>query len=66
MDQTKAFRSMADARSVAQAGYDGMLAGKLDVVVGLTLYQRVMVALIPFMPKKMILNKVRKIQEVNP
>ena len=63
MDKTELFKKTASARSVAQDGYDAMLAGKLDVISGVTLTQRMMLATIPFAPKKLLLSQVRKMQE---
>ncbi|WP_299549801.1 SDR family oxidoreductase [Seonamhaeicola sp.] len=65
MDKTGLFDKTASAYSVALDGYNGMLKGKLDVVSGLTGSQKVMMAAIPFMPKKMLLKQVRQMQEVN-
>lgn len=64
MDKTELFNKTASAQSVALAGYNGMIAGKLDVVSGLTSSQKVMLGLIPFLPKKMVLKQVRQSQEV--
>jgi short-subunit dehydrogenase len=64
MDKTELFKKTASARSVAQDGYNGMLAGKLDVISGLTFAQKMMMAFIPIMPKKMLLKQVRTMQEV--
>jgi short-subunit dehydrogenase len=64
MDKTEMFRKTASARSVAEDGYNGMLDGRIDVVSGLTGSQKMMMAMIPFMPKKMLLKQVRKMQEV--
>lgn len=64
MDKTEMFKKTATAYSVALDGYNGMLKGKIDVISGLTLSQKIMMAFIPFMPKKMILKQVRKMQEV--
>jgi short-subunit dehydrogenase len=64
MDKTTLFNKTASARSVAEDGYKGMIKGKLDVVSGLTSTQKVMMAMIPFTPKKMLLTQVRKMQEV--
>jgi short-subunit dehydrogenase len=64
MDKTTLFKKTASARSVAEDGYNGMLKGKLDVVSGLTGPQKMMMAIIPFMPKKMLLKQVRQMQEV--
>lgn len=64
MDKTSLFKKTASARKVAKDGYNGMLKGKLDVLSGLTLGQKIMFAFIPFIPKKMLLKTVRKMQEV--
>ncbi len=64
MDKTNLFEKTVSARSVAEAGYDGMLKGKLDVVSGLTTSQKMMMKMIPFTPKKLLLKQVRQMQEV--
>jgi hypothetical protein len=64
MDKTAMFQKTASARGVAEAGYNGMMAGKIDVVSGLTASQKMMMSMIPFMPKKALLKQVRKMQEV--
>ncbi len=64
MDKTNLFKKTASPRAVAQDGYDAMLAGKLDVISGVTFGQRIMMATIPFMPKKMLLGQIRKMQEI--
>ncbi len=63
MDKTKLFAQTASARGVAEAGYDGMLAGKLDVIAGVTFGQRMMLATVPFAPKRMLLRQVREMQQ---
>ncbi len=63
MDKTSSFQKAAPARTVALDGYNGMLAGKLDVISGVTTSQRMMLAAIPLTPKKMILSQIRKMQE---
>lgn len=65
MDKTPLFEKTASARKVALDGYNGMLAGKLDVIAGLNLYQRIMISLIPFTPKRIVLSETRKMQEAN-
>lgn len=65
MDKTDLFDKTVSARSVAKDGYNGMLNGKLDVVSGLRTNQKIMMKMIPFMPKKMLLKQIRKLQEVN-
>ena len=64
MDKTDLFSKTASARKVAEDGYNGMLNGKLDVVSGITGSQKMMMAMIPFMPKKSLLKTVRKMQEI--
>jgi len=63
MDKTGLFRKAVSARSVAEDGYRGMLEGKLRVVSGLTFSQKLMMAFIPFTPRKIILDQIRKMQE---
>ena len=64
MDKTDLFDKTVTARSVAEDGYNGMLAGKLDVISGLTFSQKIMVKAVPFTPKRTILRQIRKMQEV--
>lgn len=64
MDKTSMFQRTANARSVAEDGYNGMLAGKLNVISGVTFGQKLMMAMIPVSPKKMILKQIRQMQEV--
>lgn len=58
------FDRTSSARTVAEDGYNAMLSGELDVIAGVTLTQRVMLAAVPFLPKKMQLRQVRQMQEV--
>lgn len=64
MDKTEMFKKPVSAKSVAEDGYKGMLNGKLDVISGLTFMQKIMTAMIPLTPKKMILKQIRQMQEV--
>lgn len=64
MDKTEIFKKPASARSVAEDGYNGMLNGKLDVISGLTVSQKTMISMLPLIPKKMLLKKIRQMQEV--
>lgn len=63
MDKTELFAKTADAKQVAADGYQGMLEGKLDVISGLTLSQRIMLAAVPFAPKKLLLKQMRHLQK---
>lgn len=64
MDKTDMFNQTASAYSVALDGYNGMLKGKLDVISGLTVKNKILIALVPFSPKKMVLSMTKKMQEV--
>lgn len=64
MRDTELFANAFSPRSVARDGYEGMIAGKLDVVSGLTFPQKMMMASVPFIPKRMSLNEVRKMQDI--
>lgn len=63
MDKTELFKKTASARGVAEDAYNGMLAGKLDVLAGLSLFQRIMMAFIPFTPKSIVMKETRRLQE---
>ncbi|MEL6673410.1 MAG: SDR family oxidoreductase [Bacteroidota bacterium] len=65
MDKTELFKNTFSAYEVAKAGYEGMMAGKLNILAGLTAMQRMMMASIPLTPKKMLLTQIRKMQEVS-
>lgn len=64
MNKTHLFDKPVSARSVAEDGYNAMLAGHLNVVSGLTLSQKLLMKIIPFTPKRLLLKFVRKMQEV--
>ncbi|GAA3514210.1 SDR family oxidoreductase [Aquimarina addita] len=64
MDKTPMFKNTASARSVAEDGYNGMIAGKLDVTSGLTFAQKAMISMIPLTPKKILLQQIKKMQEI--
>lgn len=64
MDKTSLFKKTATARSVAEDGYNGMIKGKLNVFSGLTPSVKILKAMIPFMPKKMMLKQIRQMQQV--
>lgn len=65
MDKTSLFKKPFSARQVAEDGYNGMILGKLDVLSALTFSQKIMFGMIPFLPKKIKLKAIRKMQEVN-
>ena len=64
MDKTQMFQKTVAARGVAEDGYNGMIKGKLDVISGISFSQKMMMAMIPITPKKMVLKQIRQMQEV--
>lgn len=62
MNNTGVFAKPVSPAIVAKEGYEGMLKGKLDVISGLSTSQRLMMATIPFAPKKMLLKQVYDLQ----
>ena len=63
MERAPLFQKTASARRVAQDGYDGMLTGQLNIISGLSLWQRFRLAFVPFMPKSLVMSEVKKLQE---
>lgn len=55
-------KNAKSARYVAEKGYEGMLKGKLEVIPDLSLSLG-MKLLIPFLPQKIVLKNVMKLQE---
>lgn len=64
MDKTELFNNTASATEVAKAGYDGMMAGELDVIAGIGGMQKIMMKMMPLLPKKVVLKQVHKMQQV--
>lgn len=64
MDKTSMFQQTASARKVAEDGYNGMMAGKLDVITGILFGMKLMMAMVPLSPKRMLLKQIRRMQEV--
>lgn len=64
MDKTDLFKNAFSARSVAEKGYEAMLSGKLDIIAGVSGGQKLMMSMIPLMPKKMMLKQIRQMQEI--
>jgi uncharacterized protein len=64
MDKTSMFQKTATARKVAEDGYNGMIKGKLDIISGMGFSQRLMLSMMPLIPKKIVLKQIRQMQEV--
>lgn len=65
MNKTAIYDKTAKASDVARDGYDAMIEGKLQVISGIPFSQRLTLAFAPLVPKKMLIEKVRKEQEIN-
>lgn len=64
MDKTELFNNPSSTRKVAEDGYNGMIEGKLDILGGLSFGQKMIFKIIPFIPKKIMLKQVMKIQDI--
>jgi short-subunit dehydrogenase len=64
MDKTELFKKPFSARKVAEQGYEAMVNGKLDIVAGLTMSQKMMLSMVAVTPKKVLLKQIRQMQEV--
>lgn len=62
LEDTSLFEKAASSRSVAEVGYKAMMKGKLIAINELSLSIQLQY-LIPFIPKKMVLSMMKKIQE---
>lgn len=64
MADTDLFDHMSTAEAVAKAGYDAMLAGKLNVFAGVNPGQRVLMHVAPLLPTRLLMDQIRRRQEV--
>lgn len=64
MDKTSLFNKSYSAKMVAEDGYKGMMKGKLVKISGLGFSQKLMMAFVPFSPRRLVLKQVRMMQEV--
>lgn len=64
MDKTSLFKKTVSAQKVAQDWYDAMLEWKLNIISWMSFPQKLLMKLIPFIPKKFLLKMVREWQEV--
>ena len=60
MDRTGIFDRAVGPGVVAKAGYQAMLAGKLDVRAGLPFFMAAFMRFIPFMSKRFVMRQIRK------
>jgi short-subunit dehydrogenase len=63
MQASKVFANAFSARSVAEAGYDAMEKGELIRIAGVPFGQKIMIPIMPLLPRAGILAAIRKTQE---
>lgn len=66
LENSPLFENTVRPEGVALTGYNAMLEGKMNITTGINLVQSILLKVLPFIPKKLILNQVRKIQEQSP
>ena len=64
-NKTSLFEKTFSAEEVAKRGYEGMIAGELDVLAGLTFAQKISLKSIPFVPKKILMKQIFEMQKLN-
>ncbi len=62
LSDTALFAHATDPMPVAQAGYDAMLKGRMEVTAGLVGAQKVCFPMFPLMPKKLLMDNIYKMQ----
>lgn len=65
LEKTKLFAVKTPPAPVAKKGYRAMLKGKREVVAGLLLWQRPLIALLPLLPKSLVLDIIYYLQRVD-
>jgi short-subunit dehydrogenase len=63
MNASAVFANAFSARSVAEDGYNAMLKGELLKISGVPFSQKVMIPIMPLLPRAGILSAIRKTQE---
>jgi len=64
MDKTILFKKMATPSEVASKAYKSMMAGKLNVIAGISGLLRFLFLWVPFIPQKLLLRIVKKLLKV--
>ena len=65
MNKTAIYKKPANAADVAKDGYDAMMEGEMEVISGIPFSQRIELAVAPLLPKKKLVDRMRRNQEVN-
>jgi short-subunit dehydrogenase len=64
MDKTALFNKTFTAKQVATKGYNAMLKGKLNILAGLSISQRILMNVIDIFPKKIVMKYIKHAQEI--
>lgn len=60
MDKTAIYNKTANPIEVARDGYDAMLDGELEIISGVSGLQKLEFNLVPFIPKKKLIERIKK------
>lgn len=60
MNKTAIYKNPASPREVALAGYSAMEKGEIQIIAGLPWEQKMELALIPFIPKRTLIQRIKK------
>ena len=63
MEKTAIYNKTASPAEVAEDGYEAMLDGELEVISGVSGLQKLEFKLVPFVPKKKLIERIKKGQE---
>lgn len=63
MEKTEIYAKTASPAEVAHDGYQAMLEGKLEIISGVSGLQKLEFKMVPFVPKKKLIDRIRKGQQ---
>lgn len=63
MEKTAIYNKTASPEEVANDGYEAMLDGELEIISGVSGLQKLEFKLVPFVPKKKLIDRIRKGQQ---
>lgn len=64
MEKTAIYDKTASPAEVAKDGYEAMLDGELEIISGVSGLQKLEFKLVPFVPKKKLIDRIRKGQQI--
>ncbi|CAL2094992.1 SDR family NAD(P)-dependent oxidoreductase [Tenacibaculum sp. 190524A05c] len=63
MEKTSIYNKTASPAEVAKDGYEAMLDGELEIISGVSGLQKLEFKLVPFIPKKKLIDRIKKGQQ---